>query len=96
MILLNPKVIIISIKMLNIIDEIFEELFEMTIFIPFPNDILMGSIEKGIPEILISTNLKEKTPKDTDFSLMVCHCSQILNTCIHEHVKHYLEIFHFN
>ena len=76
-------------------NKIFEELFEMTIFLPFPNDILMGFTEKEIPEILVSTNLKEKTPKDTDFSLVVCECSQILNTCIHEHVKHYLKALIF-
>ena len=76
-------------------DKIFEELFEMTIFFPFPNDILMGFTEKEIPEILVSTYLKEDTPKDTDFSLVVCECSQILNTCIHEHVKHYLKTLIF-
>ena len=76
-------------------DDIFNELIDMTIFLPFPNDALHGFTEKEIPEVLIPTNLKKPFPYENDFSLIVCQLSQILNTCINEHVKHYLKALIF-
>lgn len=76
-------------------NDILEEMFEYTIFLPFPNDSLLGFTEKEIPEILISAVLKEEKPMANDFSKMVCQLSQILNTCLHEHIKHYIKALIF-
>ena len=73
-------------------EEILDELFEMTTFLPFPNEILMGYTQKEFPEILISTNL---TNSNSEFSKKVCDYSQILNTCIHEQLKHYMKALIF-
>ena len=75
---------------------IFEELFEITSFLPFPNDSLWGFTIKEIPQILISVNQYKKIffAKD-DFSDIICHLSNILNTCIHEQLNHYMNALIF-
>jgi hypothetical protein len=73
-------------------EEILDELFEMTTFLPFPNYILMGYTQKEFPEILISTNL---TNPDSDFSKKVCDYSQILNACIQEQLNNYMKVLIF-
>ena len=75
--------------------DILEELLENTIFLPFPNDSLFGYTQKEFPEVLISANLKEEKPYSSDFSQIICEISQILNTCIHEDIKHYIKALIF-
>ena len=74
---------------------IIEELFEITIFLPFINDYLWGFTIKEIPQILISINSYEKDPSKFYFSKMVCQLSNILNTCMHEQLKHYMKALIF-
>ena len=74
-------------------EDIFEELFEMTTFLPFPNDLLLGYTIKELPEILIAVNLNDSTY--SDFSRIVSELAQILNTCIHEQLKHYMKALIF-
>jgi len=76
-------------------DDIFEELFDLTNFLPFKNETTMGFTQKEIPEVLIPVNFDKKEPSAEDFSEIVCHLSQILNTCIHEHIKHYIKALIF-
>ena len=76
-------------------DEIFEELFDLTNFLPFSNGTIMGFTQKEIPEVLIPCNLNKKEPSAEDFSEIICHFAQILNTCIHEHIKHYIKALIF-
>ena len=76
-------------------DEIFEELFDLTNFLPFTNETIMGFTQKEIPEVLIPVNLNKQEPSAEDFSEIVCHLAQILNTCIHEHIKHYIKALIF-
>ena len=74
---------------------IVDELFEITIFLPFLTDSLWGFTIKEIPEILIPVNLSEKNPSKPYFSKMVCQLSNILNTCLHEQIKHYMKALIF-
>ena len=67
----------------------------MTFFLPFPSKPLAGFTIKEIPEILISVKLYQDNPTFFDFSSIVCQFSQILNTCMHEHLKHYLKVLIF-
>ena len=76
-------------------DEIFNELFDLTNFLPFTNETIMGFTQKEIPEVLIPVNLNKQEPSAKDFSEIVCHLAQILNTCIHEHIKHYIKALIF-
>jgi hypothetical protein len=76
-------------------DEIFNELFDLTNFLPFTNETIMGFTRKEIPEVLIPVNLNKQEPSAEDFSEIVCHLAQILNTCIHEHIKHYIKALIF-
>ena len=76
--------------------DILNELIESTIFLPFPNHPLMGYTQKEIPEILIPVNFNKKYDSSSlDFSDIVCQISQFLNTCIHEHIKHYIKALIF-
>ena len=74
---------------------IVDELFEITIFLPFLTDSLWGFTIKEIPQILIPVNLSEKNPSKPYFSKMVCQLSNILNTCVHEQLKHYMKALIF-
>ena len=74
-------------------EDIFEELFEMTTFLPFPNEVLFGCTIKELPEILITANLKELS--NYNFSRFASQVAQILNTCIHEQLKHYMKVLIF-
>ena len=76
-------------------DEIFNEAMEYTIFMPFDGDELHGYTQKEVPEILISVNLEEKAPQESDISKIMCELSEIVNTCIHEQLKHYLKALIF-
>ena len=77
-------------------EEILNELIESTIFLPFPNHPILGYTQKEIPEILIPVNLNKKSDSSSlDFSDIVCQISQFLNTCIHEHIKHYIKALIF-
>ena len=76
-------------------DEIFNELFDLTNFLPLTNETIMGFTQKEIPEILIPVNLNKQEPSAEDFSEIVCQLAQILNTCIHEHIKHYIKALIF-
>ena len=77
-------------------EEILNELIESTIFLPFPNHPILGYTQKEIPEILIPVNLNKKSDSSSlDFSGIVCQISQFLNTCIHEHIKHYIKALIF-
>jgi len=70
-------------------DEIFNEIFDYTLFVPFNTEVLHGFTQKEIPEIIIPVNLEN--PKETDLSKIICQLTQILNTTIHEQTKHYLK-----
>ncbi len=72
-------------------ERIFNELMEYTIFMPLEGDDLHGFTQKEIPEVLISVKLHENFPKETGISKIICELSQILNTCIHEQLKHYIK-----
>ena len=72
-------------------DEIFDEMFEYTTFVPFYGGILHGYTQKEIPDILIAINLEDLSPKETDLSKIICELSQILNTCMHEQARHYIK-----
>ena len=39
--------------------------------------------------------MNKKEPSAEDFSEIICHFAQILNTCIHEHIKHYIKTLIF-
>ena len=41
-------------------DEIFNELFDLTNFLPFTNETIMGFTQKEIPEVLIPVNLNKQ------------------------------------
>ena len=75
-------------------EEIFEELLEMTTFLPFPNNLLMGYAIKVLPEILISAEVTISESKSL-FSEMICQLALILNTCIHEHLKQFMKVLIF-
>ncbi len=75
-------------------EEILEELFEMTTFLPFPNNLLMGYTIKEIPEILISANITISESRSS-FSEITSQLAQILNTCIHEQLKHFMKVLIF-
>ena len=51
----------------------------------------MGFTQKEIPEIIIPVNLDKKNNSHY-FSDIVCQLSQSLNTCIHEQLKHYIQL----
>ena len=72
-------------------ERIFNELMEYTIFMPLEGDDLHGFTQKEIPEVLISVRLQEIFPQETQISRIICELSQILNTCIHEQLKHYIK-----
>jgi len=72
-------------------ERIFNELMEYTVFMPLEGDDLHGFTQKEIPEVLISVKLHEAFPQETDISKIVCELSQILNTCLHEQLKHYVK-----
>ena len=79
-------------------EDIFEELFDMTTFLPFSYDLisntLFGYTLKEFPEILIPANIIDY---EYDFSKICCQLSQILNTCIHEQLKLYMkELIFYN
>ena len=76
-------------------EEILDELFETTIFLPFPNDPLLGFTQKERPSVLIPVNLKQSNPSLSNFSEIICQLSQIINTCLHEHLKHYIKTLIF-
>ena len=76
-------------------NDILDEIFDMTFFLPFPSKPLAGFTIKEVPEILISVKLFQDNPTSHDFSSIVCQFSQMLNTCLHEHLKHYLEALIF-
>ena len=77
-------------------EDIFEEVFDMSIFLPFSyvlaSNALFGFTLKEFPEILIPANLNEY---EYNFSKIACQLSQILNTCIHEQLKHYMKALIF-
>ena len=72
-------------------DEIFNEMLEYTVFVPFDGKILRGYTQKELPEVLISVYILKEYPKDIDISEIICELSQIINTCLHEQAKHYLK-----
>ena len=72
-------------------DEIFNEIFEYTIFIPFNSKIICGFTQKEIPEIVIPVYLEQDNLIETNLSKIICQLTQILNATIHEQMKHYLK-----
>lgn len=76
-------------------NDILDELLDFTNFWPLPNNELRGFTEKEFPEIFIGTNLVNNINLNDNFSKIITQISQILNTCIHEHLKHYLKALIF-
>ena len=72
-------------------EEIVDEALEYMLFLPFSTEYLKGYTQKEFPLIIIGTKLKEDIPKDIDFSKIICEISQIINTCLHEQLKHYIK-----
>ena len=72
-------------------EKIFDELMEYTIFMPLNGYDLHGYTQKEIPEVLISVMLDEAFPDESHISKIICELSQILNTCLHEQLKHYIK-----
>lgn len=75
-------------------NDILDELLDFTNFWPLPNNELRGFTEKEFSEIFIGTNLVNKI-EDANFSKIITQISQILNTCIHEHINHYIKALIF-
>ena len=75
--------------------DILEEMFDITEFVPFPNASLWGLTQKEVPEMLIPSVLTKDNPLYGNFSDMVCDLSQILNSSIHEHIRHYIKALIF-
>ena len=55
----------------------------------------MGFTEKEIPEIIIPVNLDKQNISSCVFADIICQISQILNSCIHEQLKHYIKALIF-
>ena len=72
-------------------NEILEEALEYIVFMPLDGDELLGYTQKEIPEILISINLDEAYPKESDISKIVCELSHIINDCIYKQFNHYIK-----
>lgn len=72
-------------------DEIFEEMISYTTFLPVNYTKLSGYTQKEYPDILIAVNMRKPFPKYSDLSDIICDLSQILTTCIHEQINHYIK-----
>ena len=48
-----------------------------------------------MPSVLIPVNLKQSNPSLSNFSEIICQLSQFINTCLHEHLKHYIKALIF-
>lgn len=72
-------------------DEIFEEMISYTTFLPVNYTKLHGYTQKEYPDILIAVNMRKPFPKYSDLSDIICDLSEILTTCIHEQIKHYIK-----
>ena len=74
-------------------ENIFKEMFNNTKFYPFEFDYLTGFTSKLIPEILISSILKDYS----NFEKIIISISYLINTVFHEQMKHYIKmLLHFN
>ena len=74
-------------------EDIFEELFDITTFLPFSNVSMIGFPVKEIPKILIAVKIKSNGY--SDFSELICQLSLLLNSVIYEHLKHYINLLIF-
>ena len=72
-------------------DEIFEEKFSYTTFLPVNYTKLPEYTQNEYPDILIAVNMRNPFPKYSDLSDIICDLSEILIICIHEQFKHYLK-----
>ena len=72
-------------------EEIFEELFSLTTFLPVNYTKLHGYTQKEYPDILIAVNMRNPFPKYSDLSDIISDLSEILASCIHEQFKHYIK-----
>ena len=76
-------------------DDILEEMINLTTFLPFPCDDYEGYTEKELPDILIPIYLEKQNPNPEDFSAIICQIARIVNTCLHEQLKHYVKALIF-
>ena len=75
-------------------EDIFEELIDITTFLPFSYVSMIGFPVKEIPKILIAVKIKSKV-RYSDFSELICQLSLLLNSVIYEHLKHYINLLIF-
>ena len=76
-------------------EEIFEELFSLTTFLPVNYTKLHGYTQKEYPDILIAVNMRSPFPKYSNLSDIICDLSEILASCIHEQFNHYIKALIF-
>ena len=71
-------------------DEIINEIMNNTILFPFNSSKTYGFTQKEFPLVLIAVNMIEYE-NNINVSKILCIYSQIINSYIHEQVKHYLK-----
>ena len=72
-------------------DEILDEMIDNTIFLPYDQEALHGYTQKQFAKIFISTNMFKDNLSKKDISRVVVDISLLLNTLIHEQLKHYIK-----
>ena len=71
--------------------EIFDEMMENIIFIPFKSAVLHGYTQKQFSRVIIAISLSKEDFYRNEISKIINDLSSILNTLIHEQFKHYIK-----
>ena len=71
--------------------EIFDEMIENIVYLPFKPEVLHGYTQKQLSKVFIAIGLSKGEFYQNDVSKIVNELSSILNTLIHQQLKHYLK-----
>ena len=76
-------------------NDIFEEMMENVVFLPYDNKKLHGYTQKEFGKVYIAANYTRTSFSKNEISKVIIKISYIINTLIHEQFKHYLKALLF-